>query len=420
LVTSELFEIRERNAVRAVKDIRRLSLLWLARSIDILPDNRNTFIILVQEFLELSPEHLLDEKSNDAPWLNIFDVLCLPYAQKNSPSELTDQEREEIEFVSRGMAFISYGQPPSFLTFDIIALSNVTYESPLLLYNHTLRLRKAWIHAKGDMDRMLRLAVKYFWRWPLQIIRVVLLIIIQETTFRFTDLSTSSIEEYLWVDLENIGNAEPLPLDILRLIHTILEQCTANAPLEYYRRYGPWLAALTQQLSAHLFKATLSEDWVSLSFIEEEALELLDLMMRLPAWKYSLDQSIDHIIYAIGLRKFQFYRPPEIHETRLIALAFQFNYDDLEDWWIEALICFDRMIQRSAHNPQLIHRIIMDILCRIDMSTLQATVIPADKIARLQNIQDPSLRRVASLFGLSLDLAHSALPLPRHLMHNSA
>jgi hypothetical protein len=61
----------------AIPDLRRSSLLWLGQSISIIPHQRNSLLILAQEFLNLPPEQLFDECIDQVLWQPIFALLLV-------------------------------------------------------------------------------------------------------------------------------------------------------------------------------------------------------------------------------------------------------------------------------------------------------------------------------------------------------
>ncbi|CAG8683814.1 1834_t:CDS:2, partial [Acaulospora colombiana] len=97
----------EEQRADSIRTLHVDSLMWLANSIDILPSSRNSILILLQEFMELPPHILLKrEWFIDAPWENIFTMLCKPYFGRNSLEDFTAEDLENLAFLCRALGMI--------------------------------------------------------------------------------------------------------------------------------------------------------------------------------------------------------------------------------------------------------------------------------------------------------------------------
>ncbi|PVF91766.1 hypothetical protein CPB86DRAFT_830414 [Serendipita vermifera] len=86
---------------------RMISLLWLAHSIDLTPNMRDTLLIVLREITEL-PAYMLEKSSSfcfeNRTWETIFMYLCEPYFGKHDARDYTKKELECAALLCRGLS----------------------------------------------------------------------------------------------------------------------------------------------------------------------------------------------------------------------------------------------------------------------------------------------------------------------------
>lgn len=110
-ITNEIhssFSKREITAIRTKSSLEAKTLLWAISSIDILPHSRNIFKTLLEGFMELPTEQLLQPKIGNAPWVPVFTLLCQPYLGRRERGDYSKEELEsgEVPFLLRSLAMV--------------------------------------------------------------------------------------------------------------------------------------------------------------------------------------------------------------------------------------------------------------------------------------------------------------------------
>jgi hypothetical protein len=221
MVCQDLFEARELVAINSEETIRRSGLLWLARSISVVPLQRNSFIILIWSFLDLPPRQLIDESVKNAPWKPIFTILCEPYFSKTRAKDYSKEELEEISFLLHGLAFIGHDQCDD-SDFKDLHTTFWGYNQNLTRMYANLawwrRLKEQ--HCQQYVRETLEYAIIYARQWPLETILMALLCVKADTRrFRLgVEHISHTLSCGLSMDISALNIASTMPLEKLDII----------------------------------------------------------------------------------------------------------------------------------------------------------------------------------------------------------
>ncbi|CCA74905.1 hypothetical protein PIIN_08875 [Serendipita indica DSM 11827] len=102
------FKDREREVLNSTPALERDGILWLAKTIDILPSSRPHFVALLKETVLISTDELMDSRMDVAPWSEIFQNVFQKFYEKEmtTPKPYSNEELAELETLFEAAAFI--------------------------------------------------------------------------------------------------------------------------------------------------------------------------------------------------------------------------------------------------------------------------------------------------------------------------
>lgn len=393
MVCQDPFEARELVAIDSEESIRRIGLLWLARSISIVPLQRNSFIILIQSFLDL------------------------PYFSKTSVDDYSKEELEEISFLLHGLAFIGHEQCDG-SEFNDLYMNFWAYDRNLTRMYANLAW---WRHLKRqDRDiyakETLEYTIKYAWQWPLETI-ITALLCVKADTRRFkldVEETTLTVSQGLSMDISALSTAPTMPLQALDIIlgivtSTLPRKLSLNldpvsAYLDAVRPHTeivvPSYFLLIHEAITHQLCAALRQLSGPQNVRNAQAHQILPRLVKLfstPWWERDKSSSCLHLLLALAYTNADVWTSDMRDQTtRLLALAMPIQFDNgdaQEEWWINILLGFEAILQEQELDAYFIHvSLLLNLQKAVRYLDLEERNFTADQTARLKDIHDPYVR----------------------------
>lgn len=436
------FEEREKVAVNSLDHLRRNTLLWLSKSLSVVPHQRNSFLILIQAFLDLPYEQLLDDRVNEAPWNAIFTILCHSYFNKSSRSDFDDKEIEDITFLLRGLAFIGHGVCNSA---EFRRLYEALYIDAKDLTRMLANLAY-WKHIIDDTStrqttvaESIQYAVEFANEWPTDIITNMLVCVKSDVRrFQLEKYRIfSPFYEYLSVNPRSLASHKLIPSKILDSVLDIAAIVLAKElppqsdpvisfiasmehhikdPLDHATDVHSAFAAVIHTLSARLRQSPGYGELEPLFF-------RLTSLARSPLWRDVFPRAIAHILLALAHTPRYIWGETRDSVVKLLALIipdpFEFDGKDWDTWWVNMMVGFGKLadqFQDDGTNDLVLDAILQNSVIALDNGAqFYSEEIAPETLDKLKGIKGHHVRFIASRVFRIPELALSTLPLPESL-----
>jgi hypothetical protein len=231
--TDDSFRERERKAVKSDLSLEVSSLLWVVDSTEILPHARETFMRLLEAFVELRPKQLLSEDIGKVTWLPIFEMLCLPYQGKSSYQE---SERKSNEVIAQALAMIEKfeiegdGSRNTKGFLDSLGVSDDSSDSPntVGLYAELALWKRDYPSAR-PIHKIFTSFIGSLNTLPQPFAALALTTLNNQTEHMKSNKSDilKEIGTYCFVDMQDITTTPPIRSDLLDGFLETMRKCTS-------------------------------------------------------------------------------------------------------------------------------------------------------------------------------------------------
>jgi len=439
------FNSREIDAVKEAKYLKRDSLYWLARSINIGSYQRPTLRIIIKAILQLPTQELLNVNKHTVPWRSIFEILYEPFLEKREQVTYSIEEQEVVILCMRSLA--SIGQ--EFFTseefshiFRLFYGHWITSENMCAILAHwrqfESRVGGKDLVPRSTVAESYRYCVSNWWDHPWEFSIVIL-----ENTL-------NSIKQGTLLSFSDVLGPVNQKGDIMTATSTVIPERILNLILEIIAlTLDPSTSSEGTSISTYLssmeraFLAagqSTEEDiedaiiWAHASILRHlmfrfyqrhelstiiptavsASLSTMRRMVQSPIWDKIAHTEQLPLLFSMHKTSLNLWS--EEHRrcsAEIIALAlpthWNFKDDDWSTWWTQIILGFGDFVEMGSGVIDLQLPLLQDIVVNNAQRILSAGLPPGrgfnrDQINQLKGIPNPLVRLLAAVVTQSTDI----------------